>query len=305
MTQPSPPPAFPPPAFTGGALDRSAHVRGDADLLARLFAQPERRLVPLWRDQHPLDINNLPISIESPEGREVVFVGIIDDVPWFAVDLSDLPEPPAIAHEWHDLRWVGLNVPASEASVLATARGLLNWHRRHRFCAVCGSPTIPQDAGHKRRCVNTECNAEHFPRTDPAVIMLVTDSQGRALLGRQAKWAAGMVSTLAGFVETGETLEQTVIREVFEEAGVHVRNPRYAGSQPWPFPSSLMLAFEAEAITTEIAVDQEELEFAGWFTRDQVRAFGETVPDGSPTWTLPGRALVSRWLINRWLAAGE
>ncbi len=299
---------IPPPAFIGGTFDRCDHVRGDQQLVASLFDHPDRRLVPLWRDGHAIDEGGGVLFMDDPKGRDVVFLGLENDVPWFAVDLNDQPEAPRLVPhqdpQWRDLRWVGSHLSASEAALLATARGIMQWHRRHRFCPQCGAPTRPLYAGHKRGCINPDCGAEHFPRTDPAVIMLVTDHDGRALLGRQAKWAKGMISTLAGFVESGETLEQTVIREVWEEAGIRVTNPRYAGSQPWPLPSSLMLAFEADAVTTDIAVDAEELEYAGWFTRAQVRAFGETVTEGSETWTLPNRASVSRWLINRWLARG-
>lgn len=292
---------LPPPAFIGGTIDRSAHLRTDPDTLSRLFGHPERRLIPIWQDQHPFDAVGHPVSVADAGGRETVFLGLDNGVPWFAVDLSDHADQPAIGVEWQNLRWAGAHLPAPEAAILASARGLLYWHSRHRFCGVCGHPTESQEGGHRRQCVNPDCATPHFPRTDPAVIMLVTDRDGRALLGRQARWPAGMLSTLAGFVEPGETLEQTVVREVFEEAGIRAHNVRYAGSQPWPLPSSLMLGFEAEALTTDIKVDTDELEYAGWFTRDEVRAFVETVPEGSPGWSLPGKVSIARWLVRRWL----
>lgn len=159
------------------------------------------------------------------------------------------------------------------------AVALENWQRLHRFCSRCGERTVIAAAGHIRRC--PACGAEHYPRTDPAVIMLVTDDQDRALLGRQVHWPEGRFSTLAGFVEPGESIEQSVAREVFEEAGVTVGEVEYIASQPWPFPSSLMLGFMARATSAEINVDGEEIEEARWFSREDLKAAfesGEILP---------------------------
>jgi len=183
-----------------------------------------------------------------------------------------------------------------QGALLAYARGMLTWHRRHRFCGSCGGATDSAEAGFLRVCRNPECQHHHFPRTDPAVIMLVVDGE-RCLLGRQARWPAGMYSTLAGFVEPGETLEEAVAREVKEESGVSVRRVRYHSSQPWPFPTSLMLGFYAEAASHDIAVNGDELEDARWFERGWLRE-----NDGKNGFFLPRRDSIARRLVNDWLA---
>jgi NAD+ diphosphatase len=184
----------------------------------------------------------------------------------------------------------------AEGSVLAYARGMIWWHSRHRFCGVCGGPTESAEAGHVRRCLDAACATTHFPRTDPAVIMLVTDGE-RALLGRQKAWPKGQHSTLAGFVEPGECLEDAVAREVCEETGIRVEEVRYHSSQPWPFPASIMLGFTASAATTEIAVDTSELEDARWFERGWIRRHGD-----DDEFRLPRRDSIARHLIEDWLA---
>lgn len=291
--------------FTGLSIDRAHTQRRDAGWLADMLAGPERRILPVWRGQHAVDGAFGALSLDEPGAHETVFLGLIDGVPWFAADVSDLDAPPDLGGSWQELRAVGAAGSARDAGLMAYARGLLGWHRKHGFCGVCGAATEVLEGGHLRLCTNTACATPHFPRTDPAVIMLVVDDQGRALLGRQAKWPPGMVSTLAGFVEPGETLEQAVAREVEEESGIRVGAVTYVASQPWPFPSSLMLAFEARAETTAITVDQTELESAQWFTREEVRTFRE-VADMSETggegWALPARISIARVLIERWLA---
>jgi NAD+ diphosphatase len=171
------------------------------------------------------------------------------------------------------------------------------WHARHRFCGVCGAATESVEAGHVRRCTNPECKASHFPRTDPAVIMLVHDGD-RALLGRQKVWAPGMYSTLAGFLEPGESLEETVAREVFEESGIRVGEVRYHSSQPWPFPASLMIGFHAAATSREIRLNQSELEDCAWFSRSELRDFQAQGKN------LPRQDSIARRLIEDWLAQG-
>lgn len=288
------------PSYTGANLDRASQLRRDSARLAELLAGPERRLMPLWRNRHAVTAEYEILTLRDAGEGEAIFLGLVDDVPWFAVDLSAREEPPELGGMWMDLREIGPNVKADAANLMATARGLFAWHRRHMFCGVCGAPTEMLEGGHLRLCTNTHCATPHFPRTDPAVIMLVTDESGRALLGRQAKWPDGMVSTLAGFVEPGENLEEAVAREVFEETGVRVRDVTYVASQPWPFPSSLMLAFRAVAETVDITVDRDELEEAHWFSREQVRAFRETATEG-PGWALPRADSVARYLIEQWL----
>jgi NAD+ diphosphatase len=173
----------------------------------------------------------------------------------------------------------------------------MHWHSRHGFCGVCGSPTLSASAGHVRKCTNPGCGSSHFPRTDPAVIMLAHDGE-RALLGRQKVWAKGMYSTLAGFVEPGESLEEAVRREVMEETGVAVGEVVYHSSQPWPFPASLMIGFHAEARSGTIDLVDGELEDAGWFTRAELRRFAD---QGK---SLPRQDSIARQLVEDWLARG-
>ena len=183
-----------------------------------------------------------------------------------------------------------------DAGLLTHAVALANWHAVAGFCSRCGAPTEPETAGHSRRC--TAEGSEHFPRCDPAVIMLVTDPDDRCLLARNAQWPKGRVSVLAGFVEPGESAEQAVAREVHEETGVVVSTVTYAGSQPWPMPHNLMLGFRAEATGTDITVDAEEIEEAAWYSRDDLRAAlvsGELV--------MPPSLSISRWLIETWYGA--
>ena len=191
-------------------------------------------------------------------------------------------------------------IAAGEAAILAEARSLLDWHARHRFCAQCGSPTRMASAGWKRRC--PECRASHFPRTDPVVIMLAIHGD-RALLGRNRRRAGARFSCLAGFVEPGETLEEAVRREVREESGIRCGRARYLAAQPWPFPSSLMIGFLAEALTEEITVDPEELAEARWFRRDEIRemvARAATGSDDPAQVSLPAPIAIAHHICRRW-----
>ena len=191
------------------------------------------------------------------------------------------------------LRVLGPTIAPDEASLAVHAIGLSRWHETHRFCSRCGSPTDMAEAGHVRICPS--CGTHHFPRTDPAVIMLITDEDDRALLGRQPVWPEGRFSTLAGFVEPGETLDDAVRREVMEEVGILVGEVTYAGSQPWPFPSSLMLGFFGKALSIDITVDQDEIAEARWFTREEV-----TEMTASSDLLLPPNVSISRWLLQQW-----
>jgi NAD+ diphosphatase len=268
--------------YTGAPLDRVSHRRGDASWLAQRLAQPDSRLVPVWRAKSFVHVDEnraiMPRVAEAgglaEAGRHVSLLGLKAGVAYFALDLSHLDDPyahPGVDGEgaFEDLREVGPNIPHEEGSILAHARGLMHWHGRHTFCAVCGSPSALVQAGYQRNCTNQACKAPHFPRTDPAVIMLVAKDD-QCLLGRTHNFRPRMYSTLAGFVEPGESLEEAVRREVMEEVGVTIGEVRYMASQPWPFPSSLMLGFHAEALTTEITIDPEEMEDARWLSRQQV-----------------------------------
>ena len=196
-----------------------------------------------------------------------------------------------------DLRSVGPSLARRDGALLAYARGLSHWHDRHRFCGVCGAPSEVQSGGHVRVCTNETCKAEHFPRTDPAVIMLVHHGD-KCLLGRSPHFPRGMHSTLAGFVEPGESFEDAVAREVYEEVRVKVKNVTYRSSQPWPFPASVMIGFLAEAESLDFSVNESELEAARWLSREDLKP--ENMPkDGS--FFMPRRDSIARRLIEEWL----
>ncbi|HLJ21307.1 MAG TPA: NAD(+) diphosphatase, partial [Stellaceae bacterium] len=243
----------PPNFYAANGLDRAGHRRREPDWLEAQLAHPETLFVPVWRGQNlvasvaegaPSAITLRREALVSLDG-EPVLLGLREERAYFALDLSHHESPLQQIRaegpiEFTDLRRVGPLLARPDGALLAYARGILYWHGRHRFCGVCGSPTRSEEGGHVRRCTRSECNATHFPRTDPAVIMLVTDGE-RALLGRQKVWPKGQHSTLAGFVEPGESLEDAVAREVLEETGIVVDDVTYHSSQPWPFPSSIML----------------------------------------------------------------
>jgi len=229
----------------------------------------------------------------------------------FAVDFKKLrfssQEDILAIGEWQSLRSITANLTAVDASIQALAKGLVHWHISHQFCGHCGHANRSVEAGHARRC--SDCRNMTFPRTDPAVIMLVekmfSDGIPRCLLGRQASWAKGMYSTLAGFVDPGETLEQAVIREVQEETAIQVENPQYIKSQPWPFPASIMLGFTAVATSDVIDISQDDLEDAQWFSRDQLSKFSlnheVTTEVGEPQFRMSSGDSISSYLINAWL----
>ncbi len=235
---------------------------------------------------------------EAPDGPRR-FLGMVDGVPHFAVT--------ADGEGWQTLREFGAQVDDLEAALVVCAIALEQWHQRHTHCPRCGAPTAESQAGWTRTC--TVDGSEHFPRTDPAVIMLVHDGGDRALLGRGRPWPEGRFSTLAGFVEPGESLEAAVAREVFEEVGVRVGDIRYVASQPWPFPASLMLGFVARLEgDPEITLDPAEMAEAGWFSRDEVAAAVDWTDDAQPPepgrrlQAVPPRLSISRYLIDQWLA---
>ena len=292
-------------AFIDGALDRAEYLRIDA---ARLAARwPGARVLLLdaggnalaGDDGMPRDATPREALGDGHAGRmdDAVLLGLQGERAWFALPLADGDADAAARRV--DLRTAAATWPAREATAFAQARAVLHWRARHRFCGACGGALGYERAGWLGRCA--QCGLEHYPRTDPAVIVAVTDGE-RLLLGRQAGWPARRYSTLAGFVEPGETLEQTVAREVFEESAVRVRGCRYLASQPWPFPSSLMLGFVADAEPDAPHANDDELEDARWFTRDEVGAAlrGETKDEGL---LLSPRLSISRWLVEAWFAA--
>ena len=301
--------------YAAAYLDRANDKRKDQDWMRTRLNDETTRFLVLWRDQQLLvrDVDGIRPALLAATAfggvndreSDLVFLGVDrDGIATFSVDLSAIAEPlgsieapvhPDQGFLFEPLRAIGSRIPAVHAGLLAYARGMANWHNRHRFCGVCGAPAKSVDGGHVRQCTSSSCGAQHFPRTDPAVIMLVTDGE-RCLLGRQKVWPPGMHSTLAGFVEPGESLEHAVAREVKEESGIEVDEVTYQSSQPWPFPASVMLGFRAKAITTEIKVDTAELESADWYSRDFLRSH-----PGDENFCIPPRDSIAWRLITDWL----
>jgi NAD+ diphosphatase len=287
-------------AFSGGGLDRMGPRRTDEAWLAERCADPFSRVVISTSDGVLVDGEWAPVTValsELPAGTETVLLGVGDDgVAVFAADPG--PERGAAlrpAASLVGLRDVAAMSALADANLLAHATGLLNWHRRHRFCANCGHPTNSGEAGYVRSCPN--CGAQHHPRTDPVVITLVLDDD-RVLLGRNANWPERRYSCLAGFVEPGESLEEAVAREVGEEAGITVSDVRYVSSQPWPFPASLMLGFEATYAGGEPHPHDRELQAVEWFTRDDLRR----AADGEGDIAIPPPLAIARRLMDGWLS---
>lgn len=288
-------------AFVDGALDRSDHLRDDADALAALW--PQARVVLLDDEGRALADATQQLFAATGAGLgggpgAAIFLGLRDGVAWFAQRAATVD---AGAPQRVDLRAAAMHWPAFDATVFAQARALLHWHARHRHCGVCGNELAFVRAGWLGRCAG--CGSDHYPRTDQAIIAAVSDG-ARLLLGRQAAWAPRRWSVLAGFVEPGESLEQTVAREVLEESGVRVRSARYLASQPWPFPGSLMLGFLADA-EPDVPVAGDELEEVRWFDAESIRAGLANPWSGSPgegEIALSTPMSIARWLIEQWLA---
>jgi NAD+ diphosphatase len=271
-----------PNAFSGPYLDRAAHLRKDEAFLVQALRAATTVVVPVWHSRNLvrreptgwsaayLEVSHAGIAALSPD--DLVMLGQFDGRVYFAADVPGPDAPPLLDDaRFEDLRMIGAQLPEQEAGVLAYARGLLYWRHRHRYCGVCGAPNVSSSAGHVMKCSNADCATDHFPRIDPAIIVLVTDGE-RALLGRQASWPAGRYSTIAGFVEPGESLEDAVAREVLEETGVTVLESEYHSSQPWPFPASLMIGYIARSGTEAQPRADEELEDVRWFTREDIAA---------------------------------
>lgn len=303
-------PASRPNAYTGSPIDRASGRREDAAFIADALTHPDTLFAPVWRarslmkgveDGHPEAVLLTGAAAEAVRmaGGPWAFLGFWEKRPVFAVDCSQAEDPLPLLPEgmgaFTDLRQVAGLLPPGEASVLAHARGLMHWRTRHRFCGVCGGACEPRSAGNAMAC--TQCGTQHFPRTDPAVIMLVVHGES-CLLGHSQRFPnTTMYSTLAGFVEPGESLEEAVRREVAEETGVAVGRVFYHSSQPWPFPASIMLGFHAEGLSETITIDPEELRDARWFTKAELRdhqALG---------FSLPRVDSIARRLIEDWLNA--
>jgi NAD+ diphosphatase len=291
----------PPHIYACCGFDRAAKRRIDAAWLEQQRADPNTRVLLMSEltllvadgDPTPRALLATIAEIGRPLPEDALFLGTHAGASLFAAELGITPP----GGRYVELRTVGATLSAAEAGLCAYARGLAFWHARNRYCGVCGAPTRSEQGGHLRRC--TGCEAQHFPRSDPAVIVLVTHRDRRrgerCLLGRSARFPAGMYSTLAGFVEPGESLEEAVRREVLEEAGLELFAITYRSSQPWPFPASLMLGFRARALSDQLAIDPDELVDAGWFTKAELRD-----PERRPV-KLPNPDSIARHLIEEWL----
>ena len=290
--------------YADDTMDRVAVRREDPAWLDDRLQAPTTRFVTVASGRHPFvraesgarqPCYLAPSDLDGALAGEPILLGVHEDIAYFAVDVTESPPPFPARVTLLGIRDVITDLGHRDSAVLACARALVHWHRTHRFCGACGRPTTSVRGGHVRRCSDADCGREHFPRTDPAVITLVIDGD-RCLLARQRDWAPGRRSTVAGFVEPGETLEHTVAREVFEEVGIRVGKVSYRGSQPWPFPQSLMLGFWAIAESTDIAVDGDEIAEADWYTPERIET-----DTAAGTLILPPFDSISRRLVDDWL----
>ncbi|HKO01107.1 MAG TPA: NAD(+) diphosphatase [Thermoanaerobaculia bacterium] len=288
-------------SYTGGDLDRGDRFRKLPEWIQERLAHPSTLIAAVWRDRHLIADSSVAHPLPQLPQSDLIFLGTRGDAAIFAADVSSLDEEEASAlGTFVDLRTAVHSVTAADAALLAYARGILHWHRNHQYCGRCGAESRSERAGHMRVC--TRCAYEMFPAISPAVIMLVErrleDGTRVCLLARHGALAKGVWSTIAGFVEPGESLEETVAREAMEETGLRIGATVYRGSQPWPFPASLMIGFRAEAESHEITIDTDELEDARWFTAAQLDAFGDWESDAE--YRLPRRDSIARLLIDEW-----
>lgn len=297
--------------YTGAKVDRAGPLRPDSGWLAKRLGSPDARVVPVWREKNFIafegDDAQQPrmawLGVEAAAAltdgvAALMLLGERDNIAYFTADLSHIEDTaalPALSHGvFAGLREVGVLLDRADGALLSYAKGLIHWHERHPFCARCGSPSRSKDAGHVRVCVNPDCKVSHFPRTDPAVIMLVHRGE-RCVLAHNRRNPNKMYSTLAGFVEPGESIEEAVAREVLEEVGITTGKIGYHSSQPWPFPGNIMLGFHAEAESTDIVIQESELVEARWFTRNEIR---DAEQNGL---RLSRSESISRRLIEDWM----
>ena len=283
-------------------VDKASYLREQDIFSHKDFNIDKIRLTIIWDSKFPVNIINndylaLWISGEKAykfiqESNPLIFLGLLKGLFYFSVNIENIPDNK---DKYYDLRTLNPLINKFDLTLLSTAQGINYWHKKNIHCGMCGFFTKSDDYGNSRICKNKECKNKIFPRLDPAVIMLITYKES-CLLGRQQIWPKGMHSTLAGFVEHGETIEQAVEREAFEETGVRIKNIQYRYSQAWPFPSSLMLGFHAEAIDQSLNIDYSELETANWFSKDFLRASPE-----NQEFKMPGKISIARKLIKDWL----
>jgi len=300
--------------FAGNPLDRASYQRSDADWIKTKIADPGSISLVMWNGKPMVetrkaaDGGNAGAQIAyvradmagelGGEGERLLFMGLWQETAVFALDMEGAADPADGPMEglgrFEDLRAIALDLPATDAAMLATAKAMFEWRRRHRHCANCGQASQAMDGGWKRFC--PACKVEHFPRTDPVVIMLPVNGE-KCLLGRQAAWPKGMYSALAGFLEPGESIEEACAREVLEESGLKATKVRYHSTQPWPYPSSLMIGLIAEVEDGEARADDTELEEVRWFTRDETKALmNNALPDARA----PGAMAIAHQLIKAW-----
>jgi NAD+ diphosphatase len=309
--------------FGGAGIDRADHLRNDAKALAKVKADAQARAVVFWRGKPMVELDVPALArvamdhfILAHASEDSIFLGLADGAPVFGFDISgwepvdidpqalgqffdpsvnrhpDLPDTIGFA----EVRGIMAGLSTVDAELIASALGVMNWHRSHRFCAKCGTGSLMQSAGWVRKCPS--CDTQHFPRTDPVVIMLITHGED-VLLGRSPHWPEGMYSLLAGFMEPGESIEAAVRREIFEESGIRVGPVGYLASQPWPFPSSLMIGCSGIALTRDITLDEHELEDAKWVSREAlIDAMTGKLQGLNPA----RKGSIARFLIDHWLA---
>jgi len=296
--------------FAENGLERLSEKRCNESWTNGLLKKKNSAFLPFWRTKSLVQdftstkseislLSHEEISQFNRKDNEFIFLGSRNDTPYFLIDLSDIEDPSKYNslsgnRSFKDLREVGLSLSREEGGILAYSRALAQWHKTHKFCGRCGGKTESQSAGHVRRCSNPDCGSEHFPRTDPAVIMLVSYGD-KVCLARKSDWPKDRFSVLAGFVEPGETPEGAVIREVKEEVGLAVTNVRYHSAQPWPFPANLMLGYFAEAESDEISIDDLEIEEAKWVTREDLE------PEALAYFENPHSVSIARRLIADWV----
>ena len=303
--------------FAGNPLNRAGNERRSAEWVQAQIDQEGSRFLPMWQ-LRPLMALGEPLGISwlgkgdvasfIDAGATMVYLGLGEGVSHFAIDVSMAGQQKADAPfreegKWIDVRSAAASAAATDAAILAQSRSMIDWHARHGFCAVCGHASAMQEAGYSRKCGNGDCESLHFPRTDPVTIMLVLDDQDNCLLGRQRIFAPNSYSALAGFMEPGENIEETVRREVAEEVGIPVAEVRYVSSQPWPFPSSLMIGCFAYATDTDIDIDENELEHARWFTRAEVTDMVASWRDQRKL-RMPAPYAIAHQLAQAWLNEG-
>jgi len=296
--------------FTAVRLNRDVELRNDTQWVAKTLAKADTRLVPLWRSRSLLERDDdgttaiylSPDQLTEPDRiQPPTLLGHDGEREYFAVSVTDSQKDTILEQfpnaRFADLRRASIDMAAKHAGILAYAKALHYWQHRHAFCGVCGNPNLLRSAGHRMMCSNEECGRESFPRIDPAIIVLVTHKDA-CLLGRNAKWPAKHFSTLAGFVEPGESLEDAVVREVYEEVELQLQNIRYVSSQPWPFPASAMCGFYAEARDRNNGVS-DEVEEVRWFT---VESLTQAVLDNEVRLSAPvsiAFRLLADWYRNR------